>query len=179
MVELSGAHPRRCRLLLFFSLLIATSVSGVRGQGKILNLSGRGINVIYGGFITQGAEPMTVVLRALGPSLRAQGIPRASDDPVLQLYDGNGTPIQKNDDWRSGPDAQAIADVGLAPTNELESALLATVSPGMYTLLVFPYNNTYDAFGASVVEMYDLQMSASRFGNISTRGFLTSSNETV
>ncbi len=60
--------------------------------------------------------------------------------------------MQSNDNWQSGPDAQTIADEGLAPTNAKESALLATLSPGGYTVIVSGVNG---ATGNGLVEIYD------------------------
>jgi hypothetical protein len=51
-------------------------------------------------------------------------------------------------------DEQAIIDSGLAPTEERESALLATLAPGAYTAIVRGVNNTT---GVGLVEIYNLQ----------------------
>ena len=157
-------------------LIIATA----HADNKVLNLSTRGFvgregGSLFGGFITQGSERMQVVLRALGPSLRQAGVERVVLDPMLTLHDANGEPIQKNDDWRSGPDAGAIESMGLAPSHEVEAALLASISPGVYTLTVSGHENGA-ALGGGLVEMYDVGNSTSRFGNISARGYLDSRN---
>lgn len=159
------------------SLLVAAAV---QGGDKVLNLSARGFvgaegGSLFGGFITQGTQPTRVVLRALGPSLADAGVERVVVDPMLSLHDGNGNTIQKNDDWRSGPDAGAIQDIGLAPSREVEAALLATLPPGVYTLVVSGHGSGA-TLGAGLVEMYDLQDSTTRFGNISARGFLHPQN---
>jgi hypothetical protein len=64
-----------------------------------------------------------------------------------------------------------IAASGLAPSNNLESAIIATLTPGQnYTAVVRGINNTT---GVGVVEAFDLdQAGASKLGNISTRGFV-------
>ena len=159
------------------ALLISATA---HADNKVLNLSSRGFvgregGSLFGGFITQGSEPMRVVLRALGPSLKQAGVERVVLDPTLTLHDANGSPLQKNDDWRSGPDAGVIESMGLAPPHEMEAALLATVSPGAYTLTVSGHENGA-ALGGGLVEMYDVGDSTSRFGNISSRGYLDSRN---
>ena len=52
---------------------------------QALNLSTRGVvssgdNVLIGGFVITGNEPKTIVLRALGPSLRTFGVPDVLTD---------------------------------------------------------------------------------------------------
>ena len=57
-----------------------------------------------------------------------------------------------NDNWKSDQ-RTAIAATGLAPTNDAESAILATTAPGNYTAILRGANNTT---GTAVVEIYDL-----------------------
>src|SRR5204863_2966510 len=58
-----------------------------------------GDNVMVGGFIYQGGIGATnVVVRGIGPSLRAVGITNPLIDPMLELHDQNGTTIASNDD---------------------------------------------------------------------------------
>ena len=60
-------------------------------------------NVMIGGFIVQGSEPKTVIIRAIGPELdRPQyGVPNALADPTLELHNGAGALIASNDNWRT------------------------------------------------------------------------------
>ena len=53
----------------------------------------------------------------------------------LELYDGNGTLLAFNDDWRTDQQAAIIA-TGLAPTHIRESAIVRSLSPGPYTAIV-------------------------------------------
>jgi hypothetical protein len=130
-----------------------------------------GDNVGIGGFIITGSTPKHVVLRALGPSLTQFGVPDALADPVLELHGPGAFVTITNDNWRDDA-AQAaliIAD-GLAPTNDLESAIDATLAPGAYTGIVRGKNNTS---GVGLIEVYDLTPSAaSKLGDISTRAFV-------
>ncbi len=126
---------------------------------RLLNLSARarvGVNedVLIGGFFTRGGSPTTMLARAIGPSLSAQGITGPLQDPVLELYDGNGTLFGTNDDWRNSPNAAQIAATGLAPKDDRESALYGDILPGPYTLVVRGKNNTS---GVALVEIYDLR----------------------
>jgi sugar lactone lactonase YvrE len=143
---------------------------------NLLNLSTRAFvgtqtGVLIGGFILQGANPSTLVLRAIGPSLTGQGVSGALEDPFIELHDASGATLVSNDNWQSGPDAAAIQRVGLAPTNAQESAIRATVPAGAYTVIVSGVGETS---GVGLVEIYDLQQTTSRAANISTRGIVAS-----
>ena len=124
-----------------------------------------GDNVLIGGFIVYGTGQKTVAVRAIGPSLPVQG---ALSDPVLELHDGTGALIATNDNWRTSQQAAIIA-AGLAPGDDRDSALIATLATGSYTVVVRGANN---ATGVAIVEVYDLDTGTptARLGNISTRG---------
>ncbi len=108
-----------------------------------------------------------VVVRAIGPSLGALGVAGPLADPVLELRDATGALITSNDNWRDSQE-QEIMDAGLAPTDDLESAILTTLEPGAYTAIVVGNNG---GTGVGLVEIYDLDGAAvSELGNISTRG---------
>jgi pimeloyl-ACP methyl ester carboxylesterase len=129
-------------------------------NSQLANISTRGFvetsdNVMIGGFIIGGGGGgnSTIVVRGIGPSLTAGGVAGALQDPTLELHDSNGAIIASNDDWMDSADKQAIIDDGLAPTNDKESALLATLAPGAYTAIVGGVNNTT---GVGLVEAYNL-----------------------
>jgi sugar lactone lactonase YvrE len=146
---------------------------------NLINLStrafvGTGTGVLIAGFILQGSAPTTVVLRAIGPSLTAFGVNGALQDPFLEIHDAAGTILSSNDNWQNGPDAGAIQALGLAPTHALESAVRATLPAGNYTALVKGVGTQPGLTGIGLVELYDLQQSSGRSGNISTRGTVLS-----
>lgn len=143
---------------------------------NLVNLStrafvGPGERNLIGGFIIQGSQPATVILRAIGNSLPALGITNALADPLMDLHDSTGAIIATSDDWIDGADASTIASYHLDPTNSQESAILATLNPGDYTFVVrsFPNQNS-SLTGTSIVELYDLHTTGGRAANISTRG---------
>jgi acetyl esterase/lipase len=125
-----------------------STVSNISTRGS----AGTGDDDMIGGFIVGGTDPTSVLVRALGPSLAPFGIGSPLPDPVLDLHDGNGSLIFSNDDW-SSDQRQAIAATGLAPTDNRESAILATLQPGSYTAIVHDANG---ATGVALVEAYDL-----------------------
>ena len=108
---------------------------------QALNLSTRGLastgdNVLIGGFIINGVDSKTIVLRALGPSLADQGLSGVLADPVLNVYDSSGTLIATNDNWQSDPNHFKVVSNGLMPASLLESATAQTLAPGAYTVIV-------------------------------------------
>ena len=94
----------------------------------------------------------------------AQG---ALQDPILDLYDSTGHILQSNDDWRYGPELEIEASQ-LAPTDDYESVIIATVAPANYTAITRGYAHST---GIALVEAYDPDpASGSRLAEISTRG---------
>jgi hypothetical protein len=148
---------------------------------RLANISTRafvktGDNVMIGGLIVTGSG-LKVILRAIGPSLSNSGIAGALQDPVLELHDSAGALLASNDNWMDAPNKQAIIDSGLAPSHNLESAILTSLNPGSYTAVIRGVNN---GTGPAVVEAYDLdQIASSKFGNISTRGFVQTGNDVM
>jgi len=108
-------------------------------------------DVLDGGFIVVHG-PKSVLIRALGPSLVAEGLVGTLKDPTLELHDSSGSIIASNDNWRDSQEAQIVA-TGIAPNDDRESALLLTLEPGGYTAIVL---GKADSTGVAVVELYDL-----------------------
>ena len=110
-------------------------------------------DMIIGGFIVGGMDPTQVIVRALGPSLAAFGVDSPLSDPYLELHDGNGTLLFSNDNWHSTQE-QEIINTTIPPTNNKESAIVATLAPGNYTAIVRDANFST---GVALVEVYDLE----------------------
>ncbi len=120
----------------------------------LINISTRGQvqtgdNVMIGGFIIDGASPQTVLIRARGPSLTAYGVPGVLANPTMDVYSGQAV-IASNDDWGNALNEADITATGLAPTDPMESAILTTLDPGAYTVIVRGYNGTS---GVGIVEV--------------------------
>jgi hypothetical protein len=64
----------------------------------------------------------------------------------------NGALLQSNDDWRSDHE-QEIIDTTIPPTDNRESAIVATLNPGNYTAILRGKDNTT---GVALVEAYVL-----------------------
>lgn len=129
-------------------------------NAMVANISTRGVvqtgdKVMIGGFITGGGTgPSKVIIRAIGPSLRADGISNALDDPKLELHNANGALIRSNDNWKDDPTQIAeLTTLGFAPKNDLESTILTTLPAGSYTAIVAGKNN---GIGVALVEVYNI-----------------------
>ena len=138
---------------------------------QALNISGRarveiGEGVAISGFIITGTGPKRVGVRGIGPSLANFGVSGPLADPVIQLSRGDGSLVMANDNWKNTQQAE-ITGAGLAPSNDKEAALIATLTAGNYTAIVTGKNG---GTGVALAEVYDLDQAAdSRLANVSTR----------
>ena len=162
--------------------VIATTATTVT-ESTLANISTRafvqtGDNVVIGGFIVEGEQTKRVIIRAIGPELTQYGIPNALANPTLELYDGTGALIASNNNWVTTIidgiiTASQVRDIqasGYAPSDPLESAIIADLPADSYTAIVRGVNNLT---GVALVEVYDLSPEASSIlGNLSTRGYV-------
>ena len=127
------------------------------GNSSVRNISPRGVagtgdDVMIGGFILGGTAPASIIIRAIGPSLAAFGVTGVLPDPALELHDKDGALIDQNDNWQSDH-AQEIIDTNIPPSDEHESAIVATLAAGAYTAIV---HDAGTAEGVALVEVYVL-----------------------
>jgi hypothetical protein len=130
-----------------------------------------GDNVGIAGLIIRGNDPKRLAFRALGPSIKSNGVPVPGplQDPVLELYNQAGQLIVSNDDWRDSQEAE-IQSSGFAPEDNSEAVILRTVNPGQYTAII---KGKGDAVGIGLIEVYDRDGGTdTKMANISTRGFI-------
>jgi hypothetical protein len=127
-------------------------------NSKLASIATRGLvqtgdNILIAGTIVVGEAPQKVIVRAIGPSL---SIANKLANPTLELRDANGNLIRADDNWRTGGQETEIMQSGLAPANDLESALVETLAANgsNYTAIVRGVNGTT---GIAVVEVYALQ----------------------
>jgi hypothetical protein len=113
-----------------------------------------GDDIMIAGFILEGGGGTdAIIVRGIGPSLAAFGLPNVLANPQLELRNSNGGLIRSNDNWGDDP-AQAglISAAGLAPSETPESAIVESLSPGTYTALL---SGTANGTGIGLVEVYD------------------------
>jgi hypothetical protein len=152
---------------------------------QLLNISTRmrvlaSDNVLIAGFIITGTDQKKVIIRGIGPTLGNVGVQGALADPTLELHQGD-TLIATNDNWKTKPDGSSqqaeIEATTIPPSNDLESALVATLDPGAYTAILAGQNQ---GTGIGVVEVYDLNQGAnSKLANIATRGFVDTADNAM
>lgn len=94
------------------------------------------------GFVIDGEVPRTVVVRVLGPSLRAFGVENVLANPKFEVYRG-AEKIAENDEWAAGNlNRTHIAVVPppppfhLIPGHPHEPALELSLAPGAYSIVV-------------------------------------------
>lgn len=163
--------PTEQELAIFHDIGWATSPFDV----QLVNISTRvvvGMNeqIGIGGFIVRGTKPKKVLIRGIGPSLKARGVANPLSHPYLQLHDSTGAVIASNVNWRSAPEAAEIEKTGAAPSDEAEAAIISTVQPGKsYTAWLAGTSDSTS--GVGLIEIYDLEVnSGPDLANISTRG---------
>jgi hypothetical protein len=157
-----------------FDLLDGTALA----PAQALNLSGRlavGVDedVLIAGLIVSGTAPKKVLVRGLGPSLEVNGV--TLPDPVLELYDESGL-VAGDDNWKDTQESE-IAATGLAPGADSEAALVTTLAPGAYTVILRGQNG---GTGIGLMDAYDLEPAASStLANTSMRGFVQTGDDVL
>jgi hypothetical protein len=151
------------------------------GSASFQNLSGRahvltGDQILIDGFIVEGSENKTVLIRGLGPSLAGFGILNFLANPTLSLFDHTATLIAANDNWQTAANSNQIP-VGLRPTDPRESAILTTLQPGAYTAFL---QGKGASTGIGLAEIYDVDPSVNaQVTNLSARAFVGSGNDVL
>jgi len=137
-------------------------------SNHLLNISTRADvltddSVAIAGFIVTGTVPKDVYLRGLGPTLAVNG---PLQDPVIQLVGGSVSIT--NDDWQQAANANSIP-VNMRPADPRESAILTTLQPGGYSVILSGKNRTT---GIGQIEVFDFSRNTeAELANISTRAF--------
>lgn len=129
------------------------------GDTRLANIStrghvGTGDNVLIGGFILGGnGSQARVLVRAIGPSLVLAGLGNSLPNPTLELRDSQGSLLQSDDNWKDTQRTD-IEATGIAPSEDLEAAILATLPPGSYTAIAAGQGGTT---GIGLIEIYNLR----------------------
>lgn len=111
------------------------------------------------GFVLGGATSKTVLIRAVGPTLGIApfNVVGAMADPKVELFDAASKSMGTNDNWGgTSALANAFAQSGafLLPATSKDAALVATLAPGNYSVVVSPAVGT--AGGTALLEVYTL-----------------------
>jgi hypothetical protein len=106
-----------------------------------------GDNIVIAGFVLGSNNGVDrVVVRGIGPSLVAAGVPNALVKPTLELRDSNGALLVANNDWQDdAAQAAEITAVGLswnpASRQHLRRALTLRCSRGRMAALALGWLN--------------------------------------
>lgn len=139
--------------------------------GRLINLSVLTALATAGdnfslGYVVSGASNANakpLVIRAVGPSLGALGVPGTISDPKLELFAGS-IKVLENDNWGgANAIAAAMAAVGGFPyvaANSLDAALVASVNSRDNSVKVSAGAGAPNAVGTVIGEVYDATTTA-------------------
>lgn len=130
------------------SPIIAEALDNLSTRGAVQGTA----DPMIAGFIIANGDNVTVLLRALGPSLIPFGLSGLSD-PRLDLFDGEGNLLASNDNWQDTQSGDITA-TGLAPTDAVEAAILINLPRGAYTAVLSPVDD--QDHGTALAELYKL-----------------------
>lgn len=134
-------------------------------SARLVNVSARmnvtaGQGTLVAGLVIEGNIPQTVLIRGVGPGLTAFGVTGVLADPQITVLSGNSQ-VASNAGWGTGVStaaqlSAAAAQVGAfpLPAGSKDSAVLVTLQPGAYTVVV---TSVSGATGVALVEVYDTQ----------------------
>lgn len=163
--------------LLAASLVVSPAFAaghlGDEDHVEVRNLSTRGmVSPGEGTMITgisvegDGSDYVPVLFRGVGPSLAEFGVSNAAGDPSITLFSGS-TILATNDDWGTAQ-PNAISASGFAPMGSTESAIIANLVPGTYTLHL-----SGDHAGVALAEAYFLEEKSVPQNLIDAGNFMT------
>jgi streptogramin lyase len=154
------------------------SVSSGATSARLTNIStraqvGTGGNILIPGLYISGSGTETLLIRADGPALTQYNVSGVLAQPTLSVYNSAGTLVASNTGWGTNTNASQIvsvsAQVGAFPltAGSADSALIANLPAGGYTVQISGVNNTT---GVALAEVYEVSSSGTaRLANISTR----------
>jgi hypothetical protein len=156
------------------------AASAAVADQRVLNISARttaggAAQPAIVGFVISGLESKTVLIRAIGPTLRDFGLTTALTAPKLELLRlGASAALASNTGWSTAANPAEIsataARIGAFPlgSGSADSVILTTLAPGSYTAVVTAADGRA---GTSLLEVYDVSggSAAQRLANLSTR----------
>jgi hypothetical protein len=148
-----------------FALAGALQLSAQTPPSQITSLSLRGpvgqdTGTLISGFVINSSVAKTVLIRGVGPTLAMYGVGDAVAQANITVFDANGNVVATNNGYlnasNSGTVVMTAASVGAFPLSDPgDSALLATLWPGAYTVQVAASDNN-SASGSALLEVYDV-----------------------
>lgn len=140
---------------------------------RLINISSRGESspgdgVLVGGFTITGNFPKRVLIRGIGPTLGAFGVPGTLTDPNVKVFNRLGVLIGQNEDWETPTPVNAVqsaattAEINAAAAQSgafgltsgaKDSTVILTLAPGAYTAHVA---SATGQTGVALVEIYEI-----------------------
>ena len=129
---------------------------------RLINVSTRGFvgtgeSALTPGFSIRGNASKQLLIRAIGPGLSQFGVPGLLADPQFSVIPlGQSTAVAQNDNWGGTAALKAYFTAAGAfsiPDNSRDAAIVVTLPPGGYTVVVSGVGGTT---GNALVEVYDL-----------------------
>ena len=106
-------------------------------------------------FFVGGTGQKQILIRGIGPTLAQYDVTNALADPQVLLFNGSQSFLASNDNWGGGATLitayNKVGAFALPDSASKDSAILVTLNPGAYTVVVQGVNN---ATGIAVVEVY-------------------------
>ncbi len=133
----------------------------VGSKATLANASTRGYvgtedRVMIPGFTVTGPGTLKLLVRAVGPTLKAYGVNDALTDPIITVFRGQ-TELGKNDNWSEGAEANAIREAAQAvgafslADGSKDAVVLLSLQEGTYTAQV---SGVGGATGTALMELY-------------------------
>ena len=144
----------------------ATSTTAPRLSNLSVRTALTANQIVIVGFTMSGGSK-SVLLRAVGPTLTAFGVPDVMANPKLDLYNGQ-TKVNSNDNWGGSAalsaSFQSVGAFSYATNSSLDAALVTTIEGGRTLQVSGP------TAGTVLVEGYDAGTGDTpRFTNLSAR----------
>ena len=120
---------------------------------------GTGASIVIPGLVVTGRSARTFLIRGIGPGLADFGLGDLLARPSLVLMSG-ATALAANERWETAADPAAIATAAqqtgafALKSGNADSALLATLEPGAYTVLI---SGADGGTGNCLVEIYEVK----------------------
>ena len=159
LASVTGAHSAQLKgpgsgvvLVELYDADAGTAVRLVNVSAR--NAVGTGANIMIAGFVVDGTVGRTLLIRAVGPTLGAFGVPGVLIDPKLEILNSSAVKLVENDNWSSTLSATATS-VGAFPlvAGSKDAALVVTLPPGAYSAQVSGIAN---GTGEALIEVYEV-----------------------
>jgi hypothetical protein len=159
MRTVEGGHTAQVSGPAGGNVLVEAYDAGTGASPRLSNISARnfvgtGGDILIAGFTIAGSGPKNLLIRAVGPTLGAFGVPGTLADPKVAVYNTAGTVVAENDSW-SASLSGVFTGVGAFPlaAGSKDAAFTLALPPGGYTVQV---SGADGGTGEALVEVYEL-----------------------